>query len=92
VNIAEKITSLKVMKKLISAVIKEGVQYFAINYFFNKCENSHITVGSEDICSVCGGSVVEHYTRIVGFLTPVSSWQEDRRNEFKERIRYSINS
>lgn len=92
VNVAEKITSEKVMKKLMMYIIKTGVQYFAINYFLNKCKNGHITIGSDSICNICGEGIVEKYTRVVGFLTPVSSWQEERREEFLERKKYQISN
>jgi ribonucleoside-triphosphate reductase len=89
VNVANKIKSKRVMKKLMEYVIKSGVQYFAVNYFFQKCKNGHLTIDSSIMCNICGGEVIERYTRIVGFLTPVSSWQEERREEFYDRKRYS---
>jgi len=89
VNVANRIKSKHVMKKLMGYVIKSGVQYFAVNYFFQKCKNNHLTIENSDICSVCGEEIIKRYTRIVGFLTPVSSWQEERREEFYDRKRYS---
>jgi ribonucleoside-triphosphate reductase (formate) len=88
VNIAEKIESYSVMKKLMSYVIKKGVQYFAINYFFVKCENGHISISKSDLCPICRKKIIEKYTRIVGFLVPLSAWQEERRIEFDERKTY----
>lgn len=88
INIAEKIESVQVMKKLMQYTIKKGVQYFAVNYFFTKCEENHISIFKGDVCPICGKNIVERMTRIVGFLVPLSSWQEERREEFFERKTY----
>jgi len=90
VNIAEKITSPKVMADIISFVIKKGVKYFAINYFFQECQHKHVTIGNSRVCPECGAPIVEYYTRIVGFIRPVRSWQKERRNEFHNRKTYSV--
>jgi len=81
----------QVMSKLIHKCAAMGCTYLAINLDFNKCEAGHITIGKQgaDHCSECGGKIVEKYTRVVGFITPVSSWQETRRdNEYDKRYRY----
>jgi len=88
VNVGEKITSKEVMKNLIAFTIKKGVKYHAINYFFAKCEEGHITVSTENTCSVCGKSIIERYSRIVGFIVPYSAMQEERRKEFMDRKKY----
>jgi len=88
INLGEKIPTVSMMKKAIKYVVKQGVQYFAINYFFSKCIDAHITLDTGKKCSICGKDVVEKYTRIVGFLVPVSAWSEVRRKEYIERKRY----
>ena len=90
INVADKINSFKVMKKLMSYIIKSGVQYFAINYFFSECENKHITINNQSTCSICGAKIIENYTRIVGFLTPISTWQKERKDEFHQRKKYIL--
>ena len=89
-NTGHKITSKEVMKNLIMYTVKAGVKYFAVNYFFTKCKNNHIEVGSSDICPNCGEEVLEKYTRIVGFIVPVSSWKKERREEFDARLKYDF--
>ena len=88
VNVGEKIESKEIMKKFIKFIIKSGVKYFAINYFFQKCSNNHITIDKSENCKICNGEIVERYTRIVGFLVPLSSWKTERREEFFERKIY----
>lgn len=87
-NVNQKIESLTVMKRLAEYTIKTGVKYFAVNYFFQKCEDGHITIDDSEVCAICGKTIVEHYTRVVGFTVPVSSWAQDRREEFKMRKKY----
>lgn len=66
---------------LIRLAVKKGVVYFAINYVLGECENGHMTVSNEDICPICGGKIVDHYTRVVGFLTKIANWNKTRREE-----------
>lgn len=91
-NTSEKINSKKVMKNLMEYTIKKGVQYFAVNYFFAICEENHLTVSVDKVCSVCGKKIVERAARVVGFLTRISSWQEERRDEFFDRKTYKNGS
>ncbi len=91
INSAEKIPTKKIMKKLIQDIVKSGVKYFAINYFFSKCIKNHIVPNTGDVCKICGEEIVERYSRIVGFLVPYSSFSEERRKEFDQRKKYNIN-
>jgi hypothetical protein len=35
---------------------------------------------------MCGEAIVDQYTRIVGYLTPVSSWNSGRTKEHAKRV------
>lgn len=86
-NIGEKLTSVDQMKKIISYAVKSGCEHFAINYNFCLCKNKHISVaGPSEKCPICGDPIVDQYTRIIGYLTPVSSWNKVRRKEHKQRV------
>jgi len=86
-NIGEKLTHKNQMKKLIECSIKHGCEHFAINYNFCRCENQHTTIASQSsICPICKGKITDQYTRIVGYLTPVSSWNKGRKTEHTKRI------
>ncbi len=86
-NIQEKITNPAKMKRLIELAVKEGVEHFAINYGFGICENGHTpAVGAGKVCPLCGGKVTDWFTRIIGYFTKISSWNDTRRNvEFPNR-------
>lgn len=81
--------SAEVQKRLLLYCCKMGVVYCALNYTLSKC-NSCGTITSGDIssCPQCGGTNLDVYTRVVGFVTPVKQWQATRRDEFHRRKRY----
>jgi ribonucleoside-triphosphate reductase len=89
-NLGEKLTTANQMQKLIEYAVKCGCEHFAINYnfcHFCQCKNNHITIsGPSEKCPICGDKIVEEYTRVVGYLTPVSAWNKGRRKEHKNRV------
>jgi len=84
-NISSK-TSKQQMIDLIKFAASCGLDHFALNCCFSKCENGHINVTNGTICPTCGSDIKEKFTRIVGYLTPVSDWVKERRTfEFPRR-------
>ena len=75
-------------KQIINYAVKSGCEHFALNAIYSKCENSHMTMGDITMCPICNGGIVDKYTRVVGFFTPVSSWNKTRREwEFPRRTK-----
>ena len=64
-NLGEQI-SPKTMADMIRTCAKMGVVYWAVNYQLNQCVNGHMTVGTTDVCTVCGKEIENKYTRVVG--------------------------
>jgi ribonucleoside-triphosphate reductase (formate) len=90
-NVGEKLTSDNQMKQLIKYAIECGCEHFAINYNFGVCKNEHVTIcGPNANCPICSAEMKEHYTRVIGYLTPVSSWNRGRKKEHKTRIFKSL--
>ena len=86
-NVGERLTSINQMTKLVEYAVSCGCEHFAVNYNFCKCKNHHVTVaGPIQSCPICSGAILEHYTRIIGYFTPVSSWNRGRQEEHKKRI------
>jgi ribonucleoside-triphosphate reductase len=87
INLQEQIKDSNTMKKLIEYAVKNGVSHFAINYAFGTCENNHITVcGNAKTCPICGATITDWMTRIVGYFVHTTSWEPTRRNwEFPKR-------
>lgn len=86
-NIQDKIPTAEKMEKIIRMLLKKGIIHFAVNYGFGICENGHTTiVGNQPVCPICGAPIKDYYTRIIGYFTKTSSWNEVRRNyDFPQR-------
>ena len=85
-NLGEKTTPQQ-NRELIKFAIKSSCEHFALNAVYKKCEKGHMTFGNENKCPVCGGRIVDHMTRIVGFYTSVEHWGKERREwEFPKRL------
>ena len=51
------------------------------------CKNHGYIVGEHPECPKCGEST-EVYSRVVGFLRPVSQWNKGKQAEFEMREHY----
>lgn len=86
----EKPLSPEQFKKIILTAKSTGTAYFAVNYAYSECVNDHLTVGKHDKCPICDKNIVRQYTRVVGFITPVNSWNKVRREyEYDRRVFHS---
>lgn len=78
-NIENQIKDYKLLVDLINMTVKKGVVYHAINYNLQRCENGHMTVGKNNICSICGKPITDNFTRAVGFLVNTKNLHKIRR-------------
>ena len=74
---------------MLNYVAQQGVIYFAFTTKISVCEDKHAFIGTSE-CPVCGKPVADTYARVVGFYTPVSSYQKIRKNEFSHRKWYNV--
>ena len=74
-------------EKLIKYACRVGCEHFAINKVYSRCKHCGNVVNyKEDRCKECDSDNIEYLTRVVGFFTPVSSWNKTRREwEFPRR-------
>jgi anaerobic ribonucleoside-triphosphate reductase len=79
INIEQEIMDYKKIMQIIEYSAKKGVIYWAINYNLQQCENSHMSVGKKETCSICNGRITDNYLRVVGFLTNTKNWNPVRR-------------
>jgi len=42
------------------------------------------------VCPVCGNHNVEQLSRVTGYLSTVSGWNESKKQEFKDRERHNL--
>ena len=74
-------------KGLMKAAREYGCNYFTFNVPITKClDCKHIVNGPIGKCPKCGSINIDYYTRVIGFLTPISNWSLERQQEFLERM------
>lgn len=73
--------------KLIDFAIKEGTNYFTFNIPISECKScGHVVNAPIDKCPKCGSENIDYWTRIIGYLRPVSAFSNPRKIEQKKRI------
>lgn len=83
--------SPQMQKRIIEFAAKQGVVYMAFNYILSRCEACGNIVASDvSVCPKCSSGAIQHFTRVVGFITPVGNWHKTRREEFLHRTRYNM--
>lgn len=90
INLEEHL-SKKQYLKLIDFAIEQGTNYFTFNIPNSKCEDcKHIVKAPIKVCPKCGSEHITQYTRIIGYLRPITAFGKDRRIEAEKRV-YSKN-
>lgn len=74
-------------KKLVRKVVETKLPYFSITPTFSVCVNHGYIRGEAPQCPQCGNGT-EVYSRIVGYLRPVRTWNDGKQQEFKDRTPY----
>lgn len=77
----------RVLVKKVAETTK--IPYFTITPTFSVCKNDGRLKGKVEKCPKCGGET-EIYSRIVGYLRPVSRWNKGKDMEFKERKAFKV--
>ncbi|MBC7190624.1 ribonucleoside triphosphate reductase [Candidatus Aerophobetes bacterium] len=73
------------LKRFIRQVFeKYTLPYISITPTFSVCSECGYIEGEHSICPKCGREC-EIYSRVVGYLRPVSNWNEGKKEEFKDR-------
>ena len=88
INVAGDFADEEQSWELLNYIAKEGVIYFAYNKEISVCEDEHAFFG--DVCPKCGKPKVDSFCRVVGFLTPRSSYSKERKKEFDSRQWFSF--
>ena len=84
INIENRFPNEDVAWDMLNYVASQGVIYFAFTTKISVCKNRHAFI-SEKYCPICGEPIADIYSRVVGFYTPVSSYQKIRKKEFDRR-------
>jgi anaerobic ribonucleoside-triphosphate reductase len=74
-------------RKLVRKIAGTRIPYFSITPTFSVCLSHGYIRGRHETCPSCG-SDTEVYSRIVGYLRPIRTWNDGKQQEFKERTPY----
>lgn len=81
----EKMPSTESVKSLVRKVTRNfSLPYFTITPTFSVCPEHGYLSGEYQKCPTCG-KTCEVYSRSVGYLRPVSQWNEGKESEFRQR-------
>ncbi len=73
--------------KLLDFAIQQGTSYFTFNIPMSECKDcGHVVNAPIKTCPICESKNIVYWTRIIGYLVPVSSWSYDRQKEFTKRV------
>jgi len=88
--VGEKIHSANGIKSLVKTICENfHLPYFTITPTFSICPNDGYISGEYFECPRCK-SECEVYSRVVGYLRPISQWNKGKQEEFKIRKTFSV--
>jgi ribonucleoside-triphosphate reductase len=88
--VGEEIEDSEVVKNLVKKICYNyKLPYFSITPTFSVCPNCGYLSGKIEVCPKCS-SECEVYSRIVGYLRPVSQWNDGKKEEFKYRSNFKV--
>lgn len=90
INLDAPFNNFETAWNLLNYIADAGVVYFAFNLKINSCIHNHGFYG--DKCPICGEPVHTTYQRIVGFLTPTTTYSKERKAEFEKRTWFDLNN
>lgn len=86
--LGERMDDPQTLKKLVKTICENyKLPYFTFSPSFSICKNHGYIVGEHPECPKCG-EATEVYSRVVGFLRPVSQWNKGKQAEFEMREHY----
>jgi ribonucleoside-triphosphate reductase len=87
----ERITNFGVVKNLVKKICDNyTLPYFSFTPTFSICANHGYINGEHNECPQCGEHT-EVYSRVVGYIRPVSDWNKSKRQEFVDRKTFKVN-
>lgn len=86
--LGERMDDPQTLKKLVKTICENyKLPYFTFSPSFSICKNHGYIVGEHPECPKCS-EATEVYSRVVGFLRPVSQWNKGKQAEFEMREHY----
>lgn len=88
--LGEEVTDVETVKSLVRKVSGTyRLPYFTLTPTFSVCPSHGYITGEVPECETCG-SETEVYSRVVGYLRPVSQWNNGKQSEFCMRETFKV--
>lgn len=88
--LGERIGDVEACKKIIKTVFENyKLPYMTITPTFSICQNHGYISGEHKECPHCSGKT-EIWSRVVGYLRPVNSYNEGKHEEYSNRVKFSL--
>jgi anaerobic ribonucleoside-triphosphate reductase len=86
----ERVGDYNTLKELIRKICElYHLPYFTFTPTFSVCPTHGYLAGEHYTCPECGAET-EVYSRVVGYLRPVTQWNKGKREEFKKRKTFVV--
>lgn len=86
INLKEHL-SFEQYRHLLNIAGENGTNYFTFNVKNSSCQDcGYISKHTLDKCPICGSENIDHWTRIIGYLVKVKSFNEGRQVEESKRV------
>ena len=88
--LGEKIEDIEVAKRLIQKIFNQyKMPYISITPTFSICDEHGYITGEQFSCPTCGRQA-EVWSRVVGYLRPVQNYNDGKKEEYKQRVKFVI--
>jgi anaerobic ribonucleoside-triphosphate reductase len=90
--VGESASDPEALYKLTQRICRNSqIGYFSYTKDLTVCSSCQSTgTGMLNACPKCGSTNVRHWSRITGYYTDVTGWNEGKRQELRDRYRVSI--
>ena len=95
IYLGEDSPSPEAAKKLIRKIAENyTLPYYTLTPTFSICPDHGYIAGEHETCPTCAGqkktTACEVYSRVVGYLRPISQWNRGKQQEFKDRKMFNV--
>ncbi|MBL8637831.1 MAG: ribonucleoside triphosphate reductase [Alphaproteobacteria bacterium] len=88
---SEKLSSAEACKRFVKKVIENyQLPYITVTPIFSTCETHGYLKGEQPTCPECGEKT-NVWTRVMGYLRPVDSFNAGKKGEHRERVQFQEN-
>jgi anaerobic ribonucleoside-triphosphate reductase len=92
VFLGEQVDNIETTRNMVKKITNNfHMPYFTLSPTFSVCTSHGYLTGQHAQCPECG-EPVEVYSRIVGYLRPISQWNNGKLAEFNIRKMYTMNT